>query len=80
MKQNNTAGSPAFFQGPKTFRQMADEISDGHFAAGDECSIAGEETDRNKHSENYFDYSCQTEQRSERNRLPANQPKSFCPP
>ena len=50
------------FERPKTFRKMAHEISDSHFAAGDECRIAGEEADGNQQADNNFDYSCHTEQ------------------
>jgi hypothetical protein len=41
------------FQRPKTFRKMADEISDSHFTAGDKRGIAGEEPDTDEQAENY---------------------------
>ena len=56
---------------------MADEISDSHFTAGNECGIAGEKTDGNQQAENYFDYSCQAKQRTERNWLAAEPAKEF---
>jgi hypothetical protein len=68
------------FERPKTLRKMADELSDGHFAAGDECRIAGEKTEGNYDAENDLMIPARPNRDPSGTGCPPNQPKVFCPP